>query len=147
MGFDALMRGVRVLAAIVALLAGSLAGAAAITDRMSLTEAIEAVRDQGFEIVYSSKLVAPWMRVRETPGDPDPHTPLDEALALDPGYGDARINRALLERSRGRIDDARRELRLAARDARSRAKALRQRGGREFEQGRCAAAEEALEEA
>ncbi|MFQ5982940.1 MAG: carboxypeptidase regulatory-like domain-containing protein, partial [Woeseiaceae bacterium] len=81
MDFDALIRGMRILPAIVVLLAGSLAGAAAITDRMSLTEAIEAVRDQGFEIVYSSKLVAPWMRVRETPVDPDPLKALDEALA------------------------------------------------------------------
>jgi len=81
MGFDALMRGIRILAAIVGLLAGSLAGAAAITNRMSLTEAIEAVRDQGFEIVYSSQLVGPWMRVRETPVDPDPLKALDEALA------------------------------------------------------------------
>ena len=81
MGIATLMRGIRILPAIVALLAGSLAGAAAITDRMSLTEAIEAVRDQGFEIVYSSKLVAPWMRVRETPADPDPLKSLNEALA------------------------------------------------------------------
>ncbi len=63
MGIAALMRGIRILAAIVALLAGSLAGAAAITDRMSLIEAIEAVREQGFEIVYSSQLVAPWSHV------------------------------------------------------------------------------------
>ena len=81
MGFDALMRGIRILPAIVALLACSLAGAATITDRMSLTEAIEAVRDQGFEIVYSSQLVAPWMRVRETPADLDPLKALDQALA------------------------------------------------------------------
>jgi len=58
------------------------AEAADITDRMSLVEAIESVRTQGIEIVYSSQLVKPWMRVRETPLDSEPLAALREVLAV-----------------------------------------------------------------
>lgn len=75
------MCNIRALAVAGALLAASVAGATTITDRMSLVEAIDAVRAQGFEIVYSSQLVEPWMRVRETPNDDDPLLALDRALA------------------------------------------------------------------
>jgi hypothetical protein len=71
------------LAATLALLTITFAAEAAeITDRMSLVEAIESVRTQGIEIVYSSQLVKPWMRVRETPSDAEPLAALREVLAV-----------------------------------------------------------------
>lgn len=48
---------------------------------MSLREAIESVRQDGIDISYSSKLVKPWMRVRETPSAADPLQCLQEVLA------------------------------------------------------------------
>jgi len=56
--------------------------AAGITDRMSLTEAIEFTRRGGVDIAYSSSLVEPWMRVRETPTNTDALDGLREALAV-----------------------------------------------------------------
>lgn len=75
------------------LLASSALWAAEITDQLSLLEAIETVRRDGIEITYSSKLVKPWMRVRETPSSTDPVQGLQEALAaynlaLEPGPRD-----------------------------------------------------------
>lgn len=55
--------------------------AADITDRMSLIEAIESVRDDGVEITYSSRLVEAWMRVRSTPSETDSLDQLQEVLA------------------------------------------------------------------
>lgn len=54
--------------------------AAEITDRMSLIDAIESVRQEGIDITYSSRLVEPWMRVRVTPSVSDPVRGLREAL-------------------------------------------------------------------
>ncbi len=72
------------------LLQSALAYAAGITDRMSLIEAIETVRRDGTNIIYSSRLVKPWMRVRATPSSGNPVESLREALAtytltLEPG--------------------------------------------------------------
>lgn len=71
----------RLAFAVTVLLTAFLASAQAITDRMSLVEAIEAVRAEGIEVVYSSRLVEPWMRVRETPETEDAIEALDQALA------------------------------------------------------------------
>ncbi len=57
------------------------AGASEINDRMSIVEAIESVREQGFDVSYSSLLVEPWMRVRFTPEDTDPLHALQQVLA------------------------------------------------------------------
>ena len=74
----------------VLLLMSNAAYADGITDRMSLIEAIEHVRQDGINITYSSRLVEPWMRVRATPSSTDPVEGLREALAaytlvLEPG--------------------------------------------------------------
>jgi len=74
----------------VLLLMSNAAYADGITDRMSLIEAIEHVRQDGINITYSSRLVEPWMRVRTTPSSADPVESLREALAaytlvLEPG--------------------------------------------------------------
>lgn len=57
------------------------AQAATIDDRMSLIEAIDAVRTDGFRISYSTRLVQEWMRVRETPEATDPIEALRNALS------------------------------------------------------------------
>ena len=77
------------------------------------------------------------------PVDDDPV--LREALKLDPDYGDARINLALVHRGRGDDDSARRELEGATRDPRARATAFLQLGALELSAGRVTAAREALE--
>ena len=56
--------------------------AAGITEHMTLIDAIESVRVQGNEISYSSRLVAPWMRVRKTPSVEDSIQGLGEVLAV-----------------------------------------------------------------
>ncbi len=82
MGQGGVAATVRKLAAILAILAiATAAGAAEITDRMTLVEAIESVTGQGIVVTYSSQLVKPWMRVRVTPTEPDPLTALREVLA------------------------------------------------------------------
>ena len=94
------------------------AGAAEINDRMSIVEAIESVREQGFDVSYSSLLVEPWMRVRFTPEDTDPLHALQQViaeydLALEespgPGWLIVRGERPVNPRTfavRGRIIDA-----------------------------------------
>jgi hypothetical protein len=67
--------------ALLILLITPVAFAGGITDRMSLTEAIESVRQEGVEITYSSRLVEPWMRVRTTPTQQDPVENLRQVLA------------------------------------------------------------------
>lgn len=79
----------RLSAAILLLLAAA-SFAAPIDDRMSIVEAIDAVRERGHRITYSTQLVKPWMRVRETPTDDDAIDALSAALAayglgLEPG--------------------------------------------------------------
>ena len=56
------------------------ASAAEITTKMSLAEAIDAARADGLSIAYSTRLVQPWMRVRETPESTDTVTALKEVL-------------------------------------------------------------------
>jgi Tfp pilus assembly protein PilF len=72
---------------------------------------------------------------------------LDRALALDPDYGDARINRAILAQRRGDTEGARHELALARKDPRAAGTAWMQTGFLELEAGRLDAAREALERA
>lgn len=62
------------------ILLGNAAYAASITDQMTLIQAIEAARQDGVEISYSSGLVKAWMRVRETPSSEDPVEGLREIL-------------------------------------------------------------------
>lgn len=50
-------------------------------DRMTLIEAIEAVRGEGYRISYSTRLVRRWMRVREAPSAADPLDALRAVLA------------------------------------------------------------------
>lgn len=57
------------------------ASSAPIDTRMSLAEAINVVRADGYEIVYSTQLVEAWMRVRETPATDDSLQALKNALA------------------------------------------------------------------
>ncbi len=64
------------------LLAVNTAQAVGITSRMTLIDAIEAVRSQEIEISYSSSLVKLWMRVRETPSSENSLKGLAEALAV-----------------------------------------------------------------
>ena len=52
-----------------------------INNRMTLVEAIEAVREAGTEVIYSSRLVEDWMLVRETPQEQDLVDALRSALA------------------------------------------------------------------
>lgn len=52
-----------------------------IQERMTLIEAIDAVRNEGYRISYSTRLVETWMRVRETPAQSDPLEALRTALA------------------------------------------------------------------
>ena len=82
MGQSRLARPARWLAAIFSICAAvGIAHASSITDRMTLIEAIDSVRNTGVEIAYSSQLVKPWLRVRSTPADPDPVLALREVLA------------------------------------------------------------------
>ena len=67
--------------ALILLLAINAAMAAGITDRMTLIDAIEFLRGQGIRISYSSILVEPWMRIRQTPTSADNLQGLNEALA------------------------------------------------------------------
>lgn len=106
------------------------AGAADIDNRMSLVEAIEAVRAEGVEISYSSLLVEPWMRVRLTPEQTDPIEALgtvlaEYGLALDgtdsTGWLVVRGERPVVAQTfavRGRVIDA--ETGLPVSDARIR---------------------------
>lgn len=75
---------------VILMLLGTSAFAAGINDRMSLIEAIEEVQGDGINITWSSRLVEPWMRVREMPTTTDALDSLREALAaydlaLEPG--------------------------------------------------------------
>jgi hypothetical protein len=56
------------------------AQATPIDDRMTLVEAIDEVRAEGIEIVYSSRLVEKWMLVRETPAADEPISALRTVL-------------------------------------------------------------------
>ena len=58
------------------------AAATPIHDRMTLVEAIEALRDLDFDIIYSSQLVEEWMLVRSTPAEEDPIAALRSVLAV-----------------------------------------------------------------
>jgi hypothetical protein len=71
----------RGLPVLVSVLLAAVSLAEPITDRMSLLEAIEAVKAQGYPILYSSQLVQPWMRVREAPDSTEPLQALDAVLA------------------------------------------------------------------
>jgi hypothetical protein len=100
MGQSGVAATVRKFAATLALLTIAIAAdAAEITDRMSLVEAIESLTTQGIEIAYSSQLVKPWMRVRNTPLGSEPLAALREVLAV---YGlalnEAAENRWLIVR-------------------------------------------------
>jgi hypothetical protein len=100
MGQSGVAATVRKFAATLALLTIAIAAdAAEITDRMSLVEAIESLATQGIEIAYSSQLVKPWMRVRNTPLESEPLAALREVLAV---YGlalnEAADNRWLIVR-------------------------------------------------
>jgi len=102
MGQSGVAATVRKFAATLALLTITIAvDAAEISDRMSLIEAVESVRTQGVEIAYSSQLLKPWMRVRETPLESEPLAALREALAI---YGldlkEAEENRWLIVRGK-----------------------------------------------
>ncbi|NNE05585.1 MAG: TonB-dependent receptor plug domain-containing protein [Xanthomonadales bacterium] len=68
------------------------AQASVINERQSLIEAIEAVRASGAEVTWSSRLVKPWMRVRQSPDSNSPVSALADALdayglTLEPGPG------------------------------------------------------------
>ena len=66
------------------LAAGTLLACNALADinnRMTLVEAIEAVRNAGTEVIYSSRLVEDWMLVRETPQEENLIDALRSALA------------------------------------------------------------------
>jgi outer membrane cobalamin receptor len=90
----------RIAAALALLMITTAAWAAEITDRMSLVEAIESVRAQGVEIVYSSQLVKPWMRVREAPLVSEPLAALREVLAVYRlGLNEYQGNRWLIVRA------------------------------------------------
>jgi len=100
MGQSRVAATVRKFAATLALLTITIAAdAAEITDRMSLVEAIESLATQGIDIAYSSQLVKPWMRVRNTPLESEPLAALREVLAV---YGlalnEAAENRWLIVR-------------------------------------------------
>ena len=84
------IRLLRALLAVYVGLSAHAAIAAELTTRMALTEAIQAVQAEGYELIYSSKLVKPWMRVRSAPSTDDALLALGEALkpyalALAPG--------------------------------------------------------------
>ncbi|MDX1555178.1 MAG: TonB-dependent receptor [Xanthomonadales bacterium] len=68
------------LAGLLCLLLASSLRAQEVHDRQFLDEAIEAVRALGYEITWSDALVKPWMRVRETPEQPEPIEALRDAL-------------------------------------------------------------------
>lgn len=69
---------------------GATAQAATIDDQMTIIEAIEAVRAEGYRISYSTRLVQNWMRVRETPDAVDPIEELRKVLsAYDLGIVEA----------------------------------------------------------
>ena len=72
---------------------------------------------------------------------------LDRALALDPNYGDAKINRSLVARRRGNLDGARRELQEAAKDARAAGRARMELAFLDLASGRPAEAAVELEKA
>ena len=57
------------------------ASAADINTRMSIVEAIDSLRGEGYEIAYSTLLVKDWMRVREAPASADPIAGLRQVLA------------------------------------------------------------------
>lgn len=115
MGQSRLVAAIALLAFVVTT---SNAKAAEINERMSLVEAIEAVREEGIDVSYSSLLVEPWMRVRFTPEQTDPiealATVLEEyGLALDAtdsaGWLVVRGERPRAEQTfalRGRVIDA-----------------------------------------
>ena len=58
------------------------AQAATIDDSMTVVEAIDAVRADGYRISYSTRLVEAWMRVRETPEATDPIDALRSVLSV-----------------------------------------------------------------
>ena len=62
-------------------LAAQTAWSQVVQERMTLVEAIDAVRSEGYRISYSTRLVQTWMRVRETPSAADPLDALRTALA------------------------------------------------------------------
>ena len=57
------------------------ARAAEINTRMSIVEAIDALRAEGYQIAYSTLLVKDWMRVRENPAGADPIAGLRQVLS------------------------------------------------------------------
>jgi Tfp pilus assembly protein PilF len=66
-------------------------------------------------------------------------------LALDPDYGDARINLASIHEREGKLEEARAQLRRAAGDPRAAARAWTALGGLELRQGSPGQAVSALE--
>lgn len=68
------------IGALLLLMAG-LAQASGINNRQFLSEALESVRNEGYQITWSDALVKDWMRVRENPQSTDPIESLREALA------------------------------------------------------------------
>lgn len=82
MGHSRIVRHMRSLLALFLLcVVASTASAADTKENMSLVDAIESVRAQGLEVVYSSQKIQPWMRVNSTPSSTDPWIVLREALA------------------------------------------------------------------
>jgi hypothetical protein len=82
----------RSLVAALLLTVAAAASAESINSRMTIVEAIEAVRNGGVEIVYSSELIREWMLVREEPVSSEPIAALRQALQeydldLDEGPG------------------------------------------------------------
>ena len=67
--------------ALLMLWAASSAWGLTINDRMTVVEAIEAVRNEGYRISYSSRLVQSWMRVRSESRHDDPIEALRAVLA------------------------------------------------------------------
>lgn len=71
----------RALALVITLSISVSLQAADIDERMSLREAIDATRGEGYDISYSTQLVKPWMRVRNAPVGSDQLMTLGQALA------------------------------------------------------------------
>ena len=66
---------------VISLFAIDSARAEPIHNRMTIVEAIDAVRSEGYDISYSTQLVKEWMLVREDPAEVDPVAALRFALA------------------------------------------------------------------
>ena len=70
----------RMLVIVITLFAIEVASAEPVNDRMTIVQAIDAVRADGYDISYSTQLVKDWMLVRENPVDDDPVAALKSAL-------------------------------------------------------------------